>query len=180
MVAAFAAIVSAQEAASSPPPVKSEAAAERQTPGAHKTTGGPGRGAFPFGQSVPGMAHASQAQAIVAEVVVFGCPVLIVALTAYWRYRRAQLLHQTLRAMVEKGAAIPPELLVPPRPPANDFRRGVLLISFGVGLLGLLATHAGKGVWGIALVPLMLGAGYLAVAKLGTKPPAGSGPTLPS
>ena len=181
VVAAFAAIASAQEPGSSPAP-KPQAAAAQNAPGPQKGNGGPAHkdGVFPFNQSVPEIMQAAQLQAIVGEVVVFGCPVLIVAVMVFGRYRRAQLLHDTLRAMVEKGSAIPPELLVPPKPPANDFRTGVLLISLGVGLMGLLATHAGKGAWGIALVPLMLGVGYLAVAKLGTKPPAGPGPTLPS
>jgi hypothetical protein len=172
-VTALVALASAQEPTSSPPP-KAEA------PATQKAISGHSHGPFPFDQSVQQIAHASQAPAIVAELVVFGCPVLIVALMVHGRYRRAQILHDTLRLMVEKGAAIPPELLVSQKPPPNDFRRGVLLIGLGVGLIGLFAMHGGKGIWGIGLVPLMLGAGYLVVAKLGTKTPAGSGPTLPS
>ena len=176
-VAALAAMTFAQEPTSSPMP-KPQAPATQET--AHKPPGGHFPGPFPFNESVPEIIRAQQLQAIVAEIVVFGCPVLIVGLMVFGRYRRARILHDTLRLMVEKGSAIPPELLVPPKPPVNDFRRGVLLISLGVGLMGLLGTHAGKGIWGIALVPLMLGVGYLVVAKLGTKPPAGPGPTLPS
>jgi len=177
--AAFAALASAQEPPSSPPP-KPQPAAAQKTPGAQRTIGGPGHGPFAFDQSLPEIVRASELTGIVAEVVVFGCPVLIVGLMVFGRYRRAQLLHQTLRVMVEKGSAIPPELLVPPKPPADDFRRGVLLISFGVGLIGLLAILAGKGAWSVGLVPLMLGMGYMVVAKLGTKPPADPSPTLPS
>jgi len=179
MAVAFAAFASAQEPATSPTP-KPQAAAAPKTGGGQKTIGGPGHGPFPFDQSLPEIVRASELTGIVAEVVVFGCPVLIVGLMVFGRYRRAQLLHHTLRVMVEKGSAIPPELLVPPKPLANDFRRGVLLISLGVGLIGLLAMHSGKGVWSVGLVPLMLGVGYLVVARLGTKPPAGPGPTLPS
>ncbi len=177
VAAALASVTFAQEPTSSPTP-KAPAPAIQET--AHKMPGGHFPGPFPFNESVPEIIRAQQLQAIVAEIVVFGCPVLIVGLMVFGRYRRARILHDTLRLMVEKGAAIPPELLVPQKPPVNDFRRGVLLIGLGVGLMGLLATHWGRGIWGLGLVPLMLGIGYLVVARLGSKPPAGPGSTLPS
>jgi hypothetical protein len=178
-VAALAAFASAQEPASSPPP-KSKTDVSQKTGATIKITGGTAYGLGPLEKSIPDIVRASQVTEVMTVVVVFGCPVLIVALVVFGRYRRAQIMHQTLRVMVEKGAAIPPELLVPPKPPANDFRRGVLLISLGVGLIGLLPMHSSKGIWALGFVPLLLGVGYLVAARLGTKPPAGPGPTLPS
>jgi Domain of unknown function (DUF6249) len=172
LAATFTALASAQEPATPAPP-------KPKASPALKLTGISGSASVTMDPSIPGIVHASQVTGVVAELVVFGCPVLIVAIMVFGRYRRAQLLHETLRVMVEKGAAIPPELLVPPKPPANDFRRGILLVSLGVGLIALLFHH-GRGAWAVGLVPLLLGVGYLVLARLGEKPPAGPGPTLPS
>src|SRR5205814_2609855 len=48
---------------------------------------------------------------IVAIVFTFGSPVAVLGLFFYFRYRRNRMMHETLRAMVEKGVPIPPELL---------------------------------------------------------------------
>src|SRR5688572_24743453 len=48
---------------------------------------------------------------IISVVMVFGMPIAIVALFVALRHRRNRMMHETLRAMVEKGVPIPPELL---------------------------------------------------------------------
>jgi hypothetical protein len=175
-VAAAATLALAQEPPSSPPPAPK--------PAAHKPGPGPAEGQFraleQLNQSVPDIVRAGQATSQLAIVMVFGFPVLIVAVVAWGRYRRTRLLHETLRLMVEKGVTIPPELLVPAKPPATDFRRGVLFVSLGLGLCVMLGFHGTRGAWSIGLVPLILGAGYLLVARLAPKPPTSSGPNLPS
>jgi hypothetical protein len=93
--------------------------------------------------------------------------VLIVAIPLILRSRRDRMLHTTLRAMVDKGVAIPPELLVAPQRPASDLRRGVILITTGLAvMLFFTAMPVGKGVWALGLIPLIIGAGYLLVWKL--------------
>jgi hypothetical protein len=78
-----------------------------------------------------------------------------------------------LRALIEKGASLPPELLVPPAPAKADLRRGLVLVGAGLGLMAMLATMADHGVWTAGLLPLLMGAGYLLTWKLGASP-AGS------
>jgi hypothetical protein len=48
---------------------------------------------------------------IVAILSTFGMPVLVVGMALFFKFRRDQLAHQTVRAMVEKGVPITPELL---------------------------------------------------------------------
>jgi hypothetical protein len=89
---------------------------------------------------------------IIAILMVFGMPIAIVGMFFYFRHRKSRMLHETLRAMVEKGVAIPPELLTPPSQdrginnlPADhavphekkDMRHGVILIGIGAGVTAL-------------------------------------------
>ena len=80
--------------------------------------------------------------------VVFGCtvPIMIVAIVFYSRHRRLKMHHETIRAMVEKGMPIPPEMAAgtrsdlllgntDPRPGRSDFRGGLMLVAIGAALL---------------------------------------------
>jgi hypothetical protein len=80
--------------------------------------------------------------------VVFGCsiPIVIVAIVFYARHRRLKMHHETIRAMIEKGMPIPPEMAAgtrsdlllgntDPRPARGDFRSGLILVAVGSALL---------------------------------------------
>lgn len=106
----------------------------------------------------------TSAEDVIAPVSFFLCIVLVVGVVLFARYRREKQLHETLRQMIERGVDIPPALLVPPQVKPNDRRRGIILISLGVGgsaFLALVTGGAGGGAWGLGLVPAFLGAGYL-------------------
>jgi hypothetical protein len=88
--------------------------------------------------------------------VVFGCivPIAIVAIVFSFRHRRLRMHHETIRAMIDKGLPIPPEMAAgtrsdtlagstDPRPGRNDFRGGLILIAVGSALLMI----AGKVGW---------------------------------
>jgi Domain of unknown function (DUF6249) len=88
--------------------------------------------------------------------VLFGCmiPMVIVAIVFYARHRRLKMHHETIRAMIEKGIPIPPEMAAgtrsdlvlgntDPRPARGDFRSGLILVAVGAGLLMI----AGKVGW---------------------------------
>ncbi len=107
---------------------------------------------------------------IFALLMVFGMPVAIVALFVALRHRRNRMLHETLRAMVEKGVPIPPELLsgggaalasVSNSAPQGhrDLRWGLVLIALGAGLYVLV----GK----VGLIPLFIGVALLVVWLIG-------------
>jgi len=88
--------------------------------------------------------------------IVMGCsiPIVIVTAVCYFNHRKTKMLHETVRAMVEKGVPIPPELFaksggdwqpncppggnpfqtVFPSQPRNDLRTGLILTGLGIGL----------------------------------------------
>jgi hypothetical protein len=86
--------------------------------------------------------------------IVMGCsiPIAIVALSLYFRHRKNKMLHETVRAMVEKGVTIPPEMFKNAGTesmecgragrPRNDLRKGLILLGIGIGVV-FLAGKAG-------------------------------------
>ncbi len=95
-------------------------------------------------------------------------------IVSFFRSRERQRLHETLRVMVEKGQPVSAELLetlnsrVKPRKPANDLRRGVMLVAVGLGLagIGLALGLTGDGdavgpLCGIAAFLAFIGLGYV-------------------
>jgi hypothetical protein len=110
----------------------------------------------------------------------FAAVFFVVWIVLQHRARQEAKRHETMRAMIDKGMEIPRELIAPVRkngtesPAMRDLRRGLLLISGGIGVSALFAVI---GIWeeealrgtGIGLVPLFLGIGYLIVGRLGRK-----------
>ena len=112
----------------------------------------------------------SPAVEIVVPVASFLFIIAVVAVPLYFGFRRERQRQETLRAIIDKGGAIPPELLTPAenREDASrkDRRRGIILIAAALGIAAFLAvTGASKGI-GIALIPLFIGGGYLVVWRL--------------
>ena len=110
----------------------------------------------------------------VVFLCIFGAPVLIVAVILYFGFSKSRMQHRTIRMMVEKGQAVPAELLAPPAPAVrqrSDMRRGVVLVMIGLGLMLFLgaASEWEGGAWAIGVIPLLIGLGYLLVWKLERK-----------
>jgi hypothetical protein len=116
--------------------------------------------------------HNDDIPALVVPIimVVFGTPILIVAVILYFGFSRSRMMHRTVRMMVEKGQPVPAALLNPPPSvrKRSDMRRGVILVMFGAGLMGFLAAvnDGDGGSWALGLIPFLIGAGYLLVWKL--------------
>jgi hypothetical protein len=116
-------------------------------------------GANPVDINVPSFKHHGlEGRTDVVDIiaVVFGCsiPIVIVAIVFYARHRRLKMHHETIRAMIEKGMPIPPEMAAgtrsdlplrntDPRPARGDFRSGLILVAVGAALLMI----AGKVGW---------------------------------
>jgi hypothetical protein len=84
-------------------------------------------------------------------------------------YRRTRMLHETVRQMVEKGAEIPIALLAPPPRKPSDLRRGIILITAGVGLAIFLAVVPDvQGVWVSGITLALIGVGHLIVWRVQT------------
>ena len=103
-------------------------------------------------------------------LVFFVLPVAFAGGVFFARYRNYQQLNETLRSLMEKGVAIPPELLTPKTrmaPGISDFRKGLLLVWSGIGamfLLGIILN--GSRAWSLGLIPIFTGLAYLVMWKL--------------
>lgn len=120
---------------------------------------------------VPFVATISATLALLIPIIaiVMGCsiPIVIVGLALYFRHRKNKMLHETVRTMVDKGVPIPPEMFKSDenaspfaggtKCPRNDFRKGLILLGVGLGVVIL----AGK----VGYIILFLGAAFV-VASL--------------
>jgi hypothetical protein len=97
----------------------------------------------------------------------------ILIMSVYYRYRARADAQATIRAALEKGQPLSPELLTrlmePLAPSANrrnlDLRRGVILVALGVGIaaIGLAAAPTWKEALAVAALPLTIGIAYVAL-----------------
>ncbi|MCX7827102.1 MAG: DUF6249 domain-containing protein [Verrucomicrobiae bacterium] len=113
----------------------------------------------------------SWGEEIIVPIGFFATIVGLVALRITAQLRRNKMLHETLRAMIEKGAPIPPELLrlqQMPRQPYSDLRRGLVSIGVGTGLVVLFLLQA-PGYWPVGLIPLLMGVAFLITWKVERK-----------
>jgi hypothetical protein len=69
-------------------------------------------------------------------------PVAVVAIVFYTIHRRNLMTHETLRAMIDKGIPLTPDVVASIKPQIGvsersrrDLRSGIILTSIGVGLL---------------------------------------------
>ena len=106
--------------------------------------------------------------AIVAMAVSFGLPLAMVAVILVYKHRKAQLNHETILRLAEKGLPIPPELMEPPRRGNAGLRGGLVLVALGIALSVFFAGW-GPG-WSIGLIPGLMGAALLVAWKIENKP----------
>lgn len=87
-------------------------------------------------------------------------PVFIIAVVLTFRHLRIRTLHKTLRAMIEKGIPVTPELVAALKPSGDPRGQrmcyllpGLICSAVGIGLL----INAGKS----GLIPLLIGVAFL-------------------
>ena len=95
----------------------------------------------------------------------------ICAIVTYFRHRNRQELQVTVRAALDSGQPLSPEILegltAALYPQKNDLRRGVVLVAialaFGALAFGVGEDDAFGPLLGVAAFPLFTGIGYLAL-----------------
>jgi hypothetical protein len=116
---------------------------------------------------------AEMLKGIVAICSVFGMPVAIILVIGYFGHRRNKLAHETMRAMIEKGVPMTPELVAEIRSRRSGSSvggqnsvggrtRGLLpgLVLAGIGTALLISDHGhSKGGW----IVLFIGMAFLIV-----------------
>lgn len=106
---------------------------------------------------------------IVALLVIFGGPILIVAIVSRNNRRKREMVHQTIDHIIAQGKDVPVELLDALDKGSNGksgLARGTVNIALGLGIGGMFLANAGVGAASIGLIPLAIGLAQLLVWKL--------------
>jgi hypothetical protein len=99
---------------------------------------------------------------------------LIVISAIRFRHATTHRRLELARRMVEKGIEPPPELVGANH--GSDLRRGLVLVSTGVGLLLASMVGGGEGLSPAGLIPGFIGIGYLVSHRFAvSKPPRSTG-----
>jgi hypothetical protein len=136
-------------------------------------------------------------EAIESLTGLFGVMVPIVAIvlgiglafwSVYWNHQKRQLQYRERQLMIERGLTPPPLLLEEKKPirPDDSLRRGIVLVSLGIGL-GVAAAFLapldrGQGLLPVSVVAAAivgsLGAGNLAYYFIARRQPEDTARTL--
>jgi len=113
-------------------------------------------------------------------IAVFVMVAVIVVVPRYLKSLERQKMAETLRAAIEKGQPLPPEMInvltadvKPPPSPQRDLRRGMILLAVALALvvMGLLVGQgepdATYPMIGLAAIPGFIGLAFIAMSRLG-------------
>ncbi|NBW10777.1 MAG: hypothetical protein EBR82_22395 [Caulobacteraceae bacterium] len=124
---------------------------------------------------------------VFAIFAVFGSLVAIVFGPQYLKSKERQELQATVRAAIDKGQPLPPEVIeamskeatknVPSR--TRDIRRGIIWLAVGIGIAAFGAVgelgwshdnwdggpvHFGSGLFGLACIPVTIGLAFIVLS----------------
>jgi hypothetical protein len=107
--------------------------------------------------------------------IVFGFVLAIVGGAFYVGYRETKERQETIRLAIEKGVAIPPELVESARGEGNpdkDVRSGIRLIFVGIGV-GVLLWFVSpfRNVWAVGAMIAIFGIGHIVAWALTRRSP---------
>lgn len=103
-------------------------------------------------------------------LLVFGLPIVLVSMGLRERARRRREISDLILKLAEKGQPVPPELFLEEgAPQKSDLRRGVILASVGLGLIGFGAVMDVTPMMAIGFIPMMMGVGFALSAWLERK-----------
>ena len=119
---------------------------------------------------------------VMGMLTFWGAVVAIVLVPRHFKSQERQALQATLRAAIEKGQPLPPEVIDtisrdvrPVASSARDLRVGVIWIGVAAGIIGLAyalgysdddAAHAFYPLLGIAAFPGFIGLAFLIMALI--------------
>lgn len=105
---------------------------------------------------------------MIVAVSPFLFALLIIIIFQIFRYKKKKDMNALYVKYLESGKEIPAELLNPQRR-SSDLKKGIVLITVGIGICIFLFAEEGESAWTMGLIPLLLGVGFLIVHKLNSK-----------
>ena len=120
--------------------------------------------------------HPSSLVEDLVPIVLFLAIALTYCAKYYFAHRSRQDVQNTVRAALERGDPLTPDLLdrlvQAPAPKRTDLRRGVVGICLGIGLgvfgLVLGEPEAVRPMLAVGMVPVLLGLAYIVLWRLGS------------
>lgn len=107
-----------------------------------------------------------------AILLIFGGPIIIVAIALYSSYKKRRLTHQTINAYIEQGKDIPAEVLQGLQHHGgqkSNLHKGLVMVGIGFGVAVCFALMGSTGAAALGLIPLFIGIALLLVWKLEKK-----------
>ncbi|WIO73036.1 DUF6249 domain-containing protein [Porticoccaceae bacterium LTM1] len=107
-----------------------------------------------------------------AILLIFGGPIIIVAIALYSSYKKRRLTHQTINAYIEQGKDIPAEVLKGLQQSGgqkSNLHKGLVMVGVGVGLALCFGLIGSTEAAALGLIPLFIGVALLLVWKLEKK-----------
>lgn len=107
-------------------------------------------------------------------IVLFVSIAVVFGLFLFFKNKAKREMQKTLRAAIEKGQELTPEVIerlgTPPAAKDRDLRRGIVAIAIGVGFLclgyAIPDDDAFQAMLGVSSFPIALGIGFLLMHKL--------------
>ena len=111
---------------------------------------------------------------LMIPIVLFISIAVVLALFLLFRNRAKREMQMTLRAAIDKGHELTPEVIerlgTPPAAKNRDLRRGIIGLAIGAGFIAFAFAipeeDAIRPMLGIASFPIALGLGFLLMHKL--------------
>ncbi len=115
-------------------------------------------------------------------LIIFGSITAMFIVPAVMRSRERMRLHDTLKASIEHGQPIPPEIISaitssakikPPASPTRDLRTGIIWLGVAVGLAGFgaaMSFHEPDALYpflGMAAFPGFIGLAFIVISYFG-------------
>lgn len=119
--------------------------------------------------------HLKQILGLLVPLLALMIPIVAIVAGVRQKMARDAHMHETVRALAEKGQSVPPELLAaflgheqPSRWTAlSNLRGGVINVAVGLGLMLMFFMIQPDGwLWSIGAVPLALGLGLLLLWRI--------------
>lgn len=107
--------------------------------------------------------------AVLAIVLIFGTPVMIVAMVLYASHRKRRLARDMASQFLASGQPVPPEVwrgLARDRSPRDNLRNGMVMLALGLGVFLCFWLIGSMAAAYLGLIPLFIGIALLLIWML--------------
>lgn len=105
-------------------------------------------------------AHPLDVTGLVAVIMAFALPAVIVMTITIFRLRQQRLQNEIIAKLAAAGQPIPPEMFKAMQRPRSNLNRGLVMLSVGLALM-LAFYLTGNHAWPYALIPVFVGVARL-------------------